>query len=140
MFWVFFCETQARLAQILRTILMLRMQEMAFPGFKFQKFSGGGCPRTPLLGVAYGHACGLRPQCYGRILWLDPPLPTVMYMHGVVVRIEFVTFFKIFASHQKNGTVELFKLFLLGVFTSQLFKTADNSDNVLKHNIFFSSP
>ena len=28
---------------------MLRMQEMAFPGFKFQKFSGGGCPRTPLL-------------------------------------------------------------------------------------------
>ena len=70
---VFFCETQVRLAQILRTILMLRMQEMAFPGFKFQKFSGGGCPRTPLLGVAYGHACGLRPQCYGRILWLDPP-------------------------------------------------------------------
>ena len=46
---VFFCETQARLAQILRTILMLRMQEMAFPGFKFQKFDG-------------------------RILWLDPPL------------------------------------------------------------------
>ena len=39
----FFCETQAQLAQILRTILMLRMQEMAFPGFKFQKFSGGGC-------------------------------------------------------------------------------------------------
>ena len=74
---VFFCETQARLAQILRTILMLRMQEMAFPGFKFQKFSGGGCPRTPLLGVAYGHACGLRPQCYGRILWLDPPLVVV---------------------------------------------------------------
>ena len=45
---VFFCETQARLAQILRTILMLRMQEMAFPGFKFQKFSDGGCPQTPL--------------------------------------------------------------------------------------------
>ena len=41
---VFFCETQVRLAQILRIILMLRMQEMAFPGFKFQKFSGGGCP------------------------------------------------------------------------------------------------
>ena len=46
-------------------------------------------------------------------------------------------FFKIFASHQKNGTVELFKLFLLDVFTSQLFKTADNSDNVLEHNVFF---
>jgi hypothetical protein len=27
---------------------MLRMQEMAFPGFKFQKFSGGACPLTPL--------------------------------------------------------------------------------------------
>jgi hypothetical protein len=24
------------------------MQEMAFPGFKFQKISGGACPRTPL--------------------------------------------------------------------------------------------
>jgi hypothetical protein len=27
---------------------MLRMQEMAFPGFKFQKFSGGVYPQTPL--------------------------------------------------------------------------------------------
>ena len=61
MFWCFFCETQAGLAQILRKILMLRMQEMAFPGFKFQKFSGGGCPGPPnwawptATPVAFGH-------------------------------------------------------------------------------------
>ena len=84
----FFCETQARLAQILRTILMLRMQEMAFLGFKFQKFSGGGCPRTPLLRVAYGHACGLRPQCYGRILWLDPPLLTHIVIYCMITHIR----------------------------------------------------
>jgi hypothetical protein len=43
---------------------MLRMQEVAFPGFKFQKFSRGLCrpPQTPvfMLGmsathVAFGH-------------------------------------------------------------------------------------
>ena len=34
---------------------MLKMVEMAFPGFKFLKFSGGGCPRTPYR--ASGHAC-----------------------------------------------------------------------------------
>ena len=27
---------------------MLKMQEIAFPGFKFQTFSGGVCPQTPL--------------------------------------------------------------------------------------------
>jgi hypothetical protein len=27
---------------------MLRMQQMAFPGFKFKKFSAGVCPQTPL--------------------------------------------------------------------------------------------
>ena len=27
----------------------LRTQEMAFPGFKYQKMSGGGMPRTPLV-------------------------------------------------------------------------------------------
>ena len=27
---------------------MLRMQEMAFPGFKFQTFSAGVCSQTPL--------------------------------------------------------------------------------------------
>ena len=34
---------------------MLRMLEMAFPGFKFQKFPGGGFPRTRLQDVAVGH-------------------------------------------------------------------------------------
>jgi hypothetical protein len=31
--------------QILEQNSMLRMQEMAFPGFEFQKFSGGHAPR-----------------------------------------------------------------------------------------------
>ena len=53
-----------------------------------------------------------------------------------VIRVDLVTlFFKTFGSH-KNGIVELFKFILLNVYT-QLFKTADNSDNVLKH--YFSS-
>ena len=30
---------------------MLRTLEMAFPGFKLQKFPGGGFPRTPLQDV-----------------------------------------------------------------------------------------
>jgi hypothetical protein len=34
--------------QILNLISMLRMQEMVLAGFKFQKFSGGACPQTPL--------------------------------------------------------------------------------------------
>ena len=34
--------------QILEQNSMLRMQEIAFPGFKFQKFSGVACPQTPL--------------------------------------------------------------------------------------------
>ena len=60
--------------------------------------------------------------------------PTVM--HGVASKDRICHVFKIFASHQKNGTVEIFELFLLDVCTSQLFKTADNSDNVLKDNLF----
>ena len=32
------------------------MQEMAFPGFCMSKFSGGGCPLTPLLGVRLVYA------------------------------------------------------------------------------------
>jgi hypothetical protein len=32
------------------------MQEMAFPGFKFQKFSGGVFTQTP-----YGFMCGILP-------------------------------------------------------------------------------
>jgi hypothetical protein len=34
--------------QILNLISMLRMQEMVLAGFKFQIFSGGACPQTPL--------------------------------------------------------------------------------------------
>jgi hypothetical protein len=42
---------------------MLRMQEIEFPGFKFQTFSGGICPQTPLgIHVWYvGHTRGLQP-------------------------------------------------------------------------------
>ena len=55
-----------------------------------------------------------------------------------VTRVGFVTLvFKIFASCPKNGTVDLSELFLLYLHTSQLFKTADNSDNVLKQNLSF---
>ena len=39
--------------------MLLRTQETAFPGFKFQKFSGGACsPRrdSPRRGVAFSHA------------------------------------------------------------------------------------
>ena len=61
--------------------------------------------------------------------------PTVMYAWCCSKDRICHFFFKIFASHQKNGTMESFKL--LDIFISQLFKTADNSDNVLKHNIFF---
>jgi hypothetical protein len=32
---------------------MLRMQEMAFPGFKFQKFSGGLCPQTSIFSAFF---------------------------------------------------------------------------------------
>ena len=41
------------------------MQEMAFPGFKFQKFCGGACPRTPLA---------LRVLEQRSLFNLDPPL------------------------------------------------------------------
>ena len=42
---------------------MLRMQEMTFPGFKFQKFSGGVLPKTPPPIHAWyiGHTRGLQP-------------------------------------------------------------------------------
>ena len=42
---------------------MLRMQEMAFPGFLFQKFSGEVCPHTLLFmrGMPATHVRGLRP-------------------------------------------------------------------------------
>ena len=40
---------------------MLRMQEITFPGFKFQKFSGGVHPRPPIHAWYFGHTCGLQP-------------------------------------------------------------------------------
>ena len=43
-------------------IWMLRMQEMTFPGFKFQKFSGGVLPQTSPIHAWYiGHTRGLQP-------------------------------------------------------------------------------
>ena len=56
-FVVFLPEKTGTFSANFNTYFMLKMLEMAFPGFKFQKFSGGGCPRTPLQGVASGHAC-----------------------------------------------------------------------------------
>ena len=71
----FFCETQVRLAQIIRTILMLRMQEMAFPGFKFKNFPGEDAPGPPYW------------VCPG-ILWLDPPLITWFILkHSETLRL-----------------------------------------------------
>jgi hypothetical protein len=40
---------------------MLRMQEMALPGFKFQTFSGGQSPRPPIHAWYVGHTHGLQP-------------------------------------------------------------------------------
>ena len=56
-FVVFLPEKTGTFSANFNIYFMLKMLEMAFPGFKFQKFSGGGCPRTPLQGVASGHAC-----------------------------------------------------------------------------------
>ena len=40
---------------------MLRMQEITFPGFKFQKFSWGVLPQTPHSCVYIDHTRGLQP-------------------------------------------------------------------------------
>jgi hypothetical protein len=40
---------------------MLRMQEMTFPGFKFQKFSGEYAPDPPIHAWYVGHTRGLQP-------------------------------------------------------------------------------
>ena len=40
---------------------MLRMQEMPFPCFKFQKFSWGVHPQTPIHTWYVGHTRGLQP-------------------------------------------------------------------------------
>jgi hypothetical protein len=44
---------------------MLGMQEIAFPGFKFQKYSGVVCPQTPLFmhGMSATHMAFFR-HCY----------------------------------------------------------------------------
>jgi hypothetical protein len=46
-FFLFWCEKEALFPQILNLISALRMQEMVFAGFKFQKFSGGHAPKPP---------------------------------------------------------------------------------------------
>jgi hypothetical protein len=63
---------------------MLRMQEIAFPGFEFQKFSGGGaCPRTPLdFMVPPNFRIMLQSDFF-----LDPPLVTSVYQ-GYVAAIN----------------------------------------------------
>jgi hypothetical protein len=40
---------------------MLKMQEMAFPCFKFQKFSGEYAPDPPIHAWYVGHTRGLQP-------------------------------------------------------------------------------
>ena len=51
-------------------------------------------------------------------------------MHSVRSHVE-TLFFKIVALVQKNRAVDLFKLFVLDVYTLQLYETVDNSKNVL---------
>ena len=47
-FFSYFGVKKGTFLQILNLISMLRMQEMVLADFKFQKFSGGACPQTPL--------------------------------------------------------------------------------------------
>jgi hypothetical protein len=61
-FFLYLFQIQVELAYILEQIWMLRMQEMTFPGFKFQKFSGGALPQTPPIHAWYiGHIRGFQP-------------------------------------------------------------------------------
>jgi hypothetical protein len=48
---------------------MLRMQEMTFPGFKFQKFSGGVHPQTPpfMRGILATHVAFS--HCYPPLIY-----------------------------------------------------------------------
>ena len=48
---------------------MLRMQEMTFPGFKFQKFSGGVLPKTPpfMRGILATHVAFS--HCYPPLIY-----------------------------------------------------------------------
>jgi hypothetical protein len=48
---------------------MLRMQEMTFPGFKFQKFSGGVLPQTPpfMRGILATHVAFS--HCYPPLIY-----------------------------------------------------------------------
>ena len=49
---------------------MLRMQEMAFPGFKFQKFSRVACLQNPLDVLVPPNSRIMLQSDF----WLDPPL------------------------------------------------------------------
>jgi hypothetical protein len=59
------------------------LEHMAFPGFKFQNFSGGECPRTslPMWGVW---------KCYGQIFgWTSPwnPFWMVEWLNPVLLQV-----------------------------------------------------
>jgi hypothetical protein len=61
-FFLYLFQIQVELAYILEQIWTLTMQEITFPGFKFQKFSGGVLPQTPPIHVWYiSHTRGLQP-------------------------------------------------------------------------------
>ena len=55
-FCCFLSEKTGTFSANFNIYFMLKMLEMAFPGFKFQKFSGGGKPPDPPTGR------GLRPR------------------------------------------------------------------------------
>ena len=73
-FVVFLSEKTGTFSANFNIYFMLKMLEMAFPGFKFQKFSGGDAPGPP-----YGAWPPATPvwQCYGQFTTLDPPLSSL---------------------------------------------------------------
>ena len=73
-FVVFLPEKTGTFSANFNIYFMLKMQEMAFPGFKFQKFSGGDAPGPPYR--AWPPATPVL-QCYGQFTTLDPPLVSV---------------------------------------------------------------
>ena len=70
-FCCFLSEKTGTFSANFNIYFMLKMLEMAFPGFKFQKFSGGEAPGSPYR--AWPPATPVL-QCYGQFTTLDPPL------------------------------------------------------------------